>query len=508
MSNTPTPPKPTSIKPSGVPVTRPKSARPKAKPGRVTTLPLMTAQELSDQTSKALMALINARQAKPGPKIEAGTNWTHAESGKQYVVIGVSRSEVHIQNSQDPEIKFKIPLPRFLEIYKPVDSSLNLFSPDPARFTFDKMVLFPDTVEAINLGVNRILKWEAMERIWQISKLEPHRKLIISFFGPSGTGKTQAAKCVATLLGKKMLQCDYAQMISKWHGETGKHIKAAFEAATKHDAILFLDEADSLVSQRVSLSVDRMSIASSMNSDRNVFMQEMDKFKGIVILTTNFFDNYDAAIVRRVAKHVHFRLPNQEMRERIFKIHMPNMDRVLAEVNWAEAAKASQGASGGDIFQIMVNAINRASLDPDETKWWLSQAHLITETRETMDAKAQHAGRQSGPIRSTTAKAHAIPPPPPPTSQALPPPTKEDWKSMVGNNTQARLIMAIQRFLLTDEQKEKLIALGLSIPDVLDGRLNFIQEPFALTMLEQWNARLGWKEFTSPLTACKARILS
>jgi len=504
MSNDPNRPRPDKpgVRPSGVTPT-PKPSTPK-KPKVKISMPKI---ELKPQRGgKGKKGLMDCRIEKDGKEfnIEAGSTWTNTESGKQYIVLGVGDGRVHIQNATDPEVKFEVVVDRFIEIYAPSDTSINLFTPDPKRFTFDRMVLYEEAIVDIKLGVNRILKYDLMEKIWNISQLEPHRKLALSLYGPPGTGKTQAAKCIATMLGKKMLQCDYAQMISKWHGDTGKHIKAAFETAAKHDAILFLDEADSLVSQRVSLSADRMSIATAMNSDRNVFMQELDKFQGIVIFTTNFFGNYDAAIVRRVAKHIHFRLPNQEMRERIYKIHMPNMKRVR-DVDWTAVAKESQGFSGGDIFQVMVNAINRASLPEDTNDWWMTHEHMITEVRETAEAKAAHGGkttRGSGSIVApstassvkvtTVADEKAGEPSRPPTASTGP--TKAEWEASAYDED--HLILSIQNQLLTAEQKAALKEHDLTICDTLNGRFNASQESLVLSLFEAWNAKLGWKEFS------------
>ena len=79
-------------------------------------------------------------------------------------------------------------------------------------------------------------------------------------------------------------------MISKYLGDTAKHIRLAFERATHHGAALFLDEADSLLYKRVGLGE---SCATSINQNRNTLMQELDRFEGVVIMTTNLFGNYD-----------------------------------------------------------------------------------------------------------------------------------------------------------------------------------------------------------------------
>ena len=95
---------------------------------------------------------------------------------------------------------------------------------------------------------------------------------------------------MALKLGQPLYQVDYSAVISKYLGDTAKHISRAFKRATHHGAALFLDEADSLLSKRVSLDE---SCATSINQNRNCLMQELDRFEGVVIMTTNLFGNYD-----------------------------------------------------------------------------------------------------------------------------------------------------------------------------------------------------------------------
>jgi len=124
----------------------------------------------------------------------------------------------------------------------------------------------------------------------------------------------------------------FSAVISKYLGDTAKHIKRAFERASHHGAVLFLDEDDSLLSKRVSLDE---SCATSINQNRNFLMQELDRFEGVVVMTTNLFGNYDAALLRRVQRHIQFRLPDASMRREIIALHLPNPERVKANLRFA-----------------------------------------------------------------------------------------------------------------------------------------------------------------------------
>ena len=123
-------------------------------------------------------------------------------------------------------------------------------------------------------------------------------------------------------------------------------------------------------------------------------MQELDRFDGVVIVTTNLFENYDPALLRRIQRHIHFRLPNASMRRELFALHLPNPDRVQAD--YAVLAELSRGLSGGDILNVCLNAIYAGSTDPDQDRWIVSQRIIEVEIKKVRKAKAEHSGEQQG----------------------------------------------------------------------------------------------------------------
>ncbi len=126
-------------------------------------------------------------------------------------------------------------------------------------------------------------------------------------------------------------------------------------------------------------------------------MQELDRFDGVVIVTTNLFENYDPALLRRIQRHIHFRLPNASMRRELFALHLPNPERVRAD--YAVLAGLSKGLSGGDILNVCVNAIHAGSVDPDSAKWAVTQGMIEREIAKVKKAKAEHSGERGGPRR-------------------------------------------------------------------------------------------------------------
>jgi ATP-dependent 26S proteasome regulatory subunit len=117
----------------------------------------------------------------------------------------------------------------------------------------------------------------------------------------------------------------------------------------------------------------------------------LDRFNGAVIVTTNLFENYDPALLRRIQRHIKFRLPDAAMRRELFALHLPNAGRV--EADFVVLAGLSRGLSGGDILNICLNAIHAGSADADPSKWRVTQPMLEREIARARKAKSEHSGK-------------------------------------------------------------------------------------------------------------------
>jgi len=256
------------------------------------------------------------------------------------------------------------------------------------RHALDRLVLQPSVIADIEAALRLIEIREQLEAVWKLHEIQPQRgRCIVNFYGPPGTGKTRAALGIARRLGKPLYQVNYSAIVSKYLGDTAKHIALAFKQAAEADALLFFDEADSLLSRRVAIGE---SCSTSINQNRNCLMQELDRFGGVVVMTTNLFGNYDDAILRRIARHIEFALPNVEMRERLFRAHLPNAELVPSDLR--QAAIKARGFSGGDILNACLNAMLAASADPIPDNWQLSEAALLAEIAKIQSGKAAHSG--------------------------------------------------------------------------------------------------------------------
>jgi ATP-dependent 26S proteasome regulatory subunit len=131
------------------------------------------------------------------------------------------------------------------------------------------------------------------------------------FYGPPGTGKSLTATLLGKKIGKDVYRIDLSQIVSKYIGETEKNLEKVFNQAAQEDWILFFDEADSLFGKRtqVNSSNDRYA-----NQGTSYLLQRIDDCENMIILASNYKDNFDEAYLRRFQSIIYFPLPEYEER--------------------------------------------------------------------------------------------------------------------------------------------------------------------------------------------------
>lgn len=170
--------------------------------------------------------------------------------------------------------------------------------------------------------------------------------------GPPGTGKTLTARAVATELGVPLFRVDLSQIVSKWIGETEKHLGALFDAAEASGAALLFDEADALFARRtdVNTSNDRHA-----NLEVGYLLQRIEAFDGLCFLTTNMTRSIDPAFLRRVTVHVQYELPDLELRAELWQRLLPSQAPV-EDVDFEALAEAFETLSAADIRSAVLRA--------------------------------------------------------------------------------------------------------------------------------------------------------
>lgn len=215
------------------------------------------------------------------------------------------------------------------------------------RFSLEQIALNKKVKEQIITAIAAVRYKKKMVEEWEMSEyFAGNRAIILNFYGKPGTGKSMAAEAIAKALEKKVYHINYADLESKYVGETPKNIRKAFSSATKEDAVLIFDEADSFLGKR--LSSVTQSADYGVNITRSVLLMELEKFTGVVVFTTNLIQNYDDAFKRRILLSVYFEMPDETARTQIWNLHLNN-HMPLKEISAETLAKRYDGISGADI---------------------------------------------------------------------------------------------------------------------------------------------------------------
>lgn len=233
---------------------------------------------------------------------------------------------------------------------------LALFTVEAPRRRLQDLILPEETMQQLRGMLTKIRYHRVLYEDFGLSDVDPYGgRTALNLYGPPGTGKSFATEAMADELGMGLIRANYAEIESKYVGETAKNIRAAFKKATEAQALLFFDEADSILGRR--LSNVRQSTDHAVNVSRSVMLLELDRFSGVTVFATNLASNYDTAFVRRILGHIEMPLPDAEGRARLWRYHVPErMPAALSSEDWARLVAESDGLAGGDILNIVINA--------------------------------------------------------------------------------------------------------------------------------------------------------
>jgi SpoVK/Ycf46/Vps4 family AAA+-type ATPase len=186
----------------------------------------------------------------------------------------------------------------------------------------------------------------------------------IIFYGAAGTGKTMTAYSLAKSLKRQVLAFDCSKILSMYVGESEKNVRKIFDTfydlceKTKSEPILLLNEADQFLSSRssgISSSADQMH-----NQMQNIFLEQIEKFRGMLIATTNLLENIDKAFSRRFNYKIEFKKPDEGQRQELWKKMLPKEAPYEKEFDIKELA--SYGLTGGQIHLIIKNTAYKVAV--------------------------------------------------------------------------------------------------------------------------------------------------
>jgi len=189
------------------------------------------------------------------------------------------------------------------------------------KYDFSQIILPKEKIDEIYSALNLIELQELIYNKWNFKSVDPIPRCILNFYGKPGTGKTMSAHAIARKIGKKILALNYAEIESKYVGDSAKNLMNAFNYAKDNDCVLFFDEADSFLGKRienVSQGADQ-----ALNSLRSQMLILLEEYQGIVIFATNLVKNFDVAFESRILKQIKFELPDEFARTKIISKMIP-----------------------------------------------------------------------------------------------------------------------------------------------------------------------------------------
>ena len=275
-----------------------------------------------------------------------------------YIVDEVLQSIIHPQKNK------KV---RRLKLNALIDEQ-DIFELVEPETSLEDVVLNEKTEETLQNLMRQVDK-EVVNRLveWGIKDKKSGIDARIIFYGAAGTGKTMTAYSLAKSLKRQVLVFDCSKILSMYVGESEKNVRKIFDTfyelseKTKTEPILLLNEADQFLGARSSGNItgsDQMH-----NQMQNIFLEQIENFRGMLIATTNLLENIDKAFSRRFNYKIEFKKPDKAQREELWKKMLPA--DAPYEKNFDAKELATYSLTGGQINLIVKNTAYKVAVSEE-----------------------------------------------------------------------------------------------------------------------------------------------
>jgi len=275
-----------------------------------------------------------------------------------YIVDDVLQRIIHPQKTKKVT---RLKLGALIEeqdIFELIDSDTSL----------EDVVLNNSTRQTLNTLMQQVDK-EVVSRLvkWGIKDKKSGIDARIIFYGAAGTGKTMTAYSLAKSLKRQVLAFDCSKILSMYVGESEKNVRKIFDTfyelseKTKTEPILLLNEADQFLGARSSGTItgaDQMH-----NQMQNIFLEQIENFRGMLIATTNLLENIDKAFSRRFNYKIEFKKPNKEQREELWELMLPQ--DAPYEDDFSIKELAAYSLTGGQINLVVKNTAYQVAVEDE-----------------------------------------------------------------------------------------------------------------------------------------------
>lgn len=207
---------------------------------------------------------------------------------------------------------------------------------EPSKILFRQLVFNAEMEERLRLIRNVLSDDKLTETQNRLSSKNLPKGITILFHGEPGTGKTELVLQLARETNRKIVKVDISQSKSLWYGESEKIIKRVFTdyhtllKECDRTPVLLFNEADAIFSARRKLSSSNVS--QTENAIQNIILDELERFEGILMATTNLTGNFDGAFDRRFLFKIKFQKPDLDSKAKIWRLKFPKLDKVESEM--------------------------------------------------------------------------------------------------------------------------------------------------------------------------------
>lgn len=290
---------------------------------------------------------------------------------------------------------------------------INLEEKEIPKETLDKLIVtrsdFEDVMKEVQPSALREILFEVPNVTWEdIGGLDNVKSLLtevvewplrysesfrrigveapkgVLLYGPPGTGKTLLAKAIANESEANFITVKGSDILSKWYGESEKHIAEIFKKARQvAPAIIFLDELDALAPMR-GTALGEPHVTERIVNQLLSELDGLEELRGVVVIgATNRPDIIDPALLRpgRFDEMILVPVPDTKTRLEIFKVHTRRMS-LAGNVNLDELVKLTEGFTGADIAAICKKA-GRFAMREDINAQNVKHLHFLAAINET-----------------------------------------------------------------------------------------------------------------------------
>ncbi len=276
------------------------------------------------------------------------------------------------------------------------------FSMIKPRQTMDQLILPAHTLESIKAIVARLTNPRKDELVqWGLmgasltDDVSVQQGCIILLHGEPGTGKTFIAGVIANELNRSLLMINANNIRDMYNGSTEKRARAMFQEmrqiAAEVNPVFLLNEGDQLIHKRGN-DLERSADVTE-NAIQSIFLEEMESFPGILIVTSNLAQNLDPAMSRRFHYKLEIPAPDAACRLKLWQIHLHESIPGTPELDLESLAQEFP-FTGGQISLVVLNACHEAFTRGHQAKLCMNDLYKYArlELGSSFESKSRAVG--------------------------------------------------------------------------------------------------------------------